>query len=322
MFSASKTAYLNDAKETIKNTKVKTKIEIHAVYDLPIIRNADKIAAIYCESNGKEYEILVDDEDYYRMLCCDKILIIGLYAYVIKYKKQFAMHRFVLNYEGPKDVDHIYNDSLDNRKNQLRLATRQENLYNKNYNYVNKSSQYLGVFKNKSAAECGVDSIWVANITYNYQRIIIGNFDDEHKAGKARDMATVKYFKEFGKLNFPENIIEYNRNQECTLYIKYMETLLPGTKYIMEKNIVMVSKKKPIKYKPREVTEEEAAIIIEAEYAAEQAILKVEMELEAKAEIKHVEKMNAMRDSLRVSEETKNELKAMSVEELLASFDI
>lgn len=40
------------------------------------------------------------------------------------------MHRVVLGYDGDQDVDHINRDSLDNRRANLRVCTRAENLLN------------------------------------------------------------------------------------------------------------------------------------------------------------------------------------------------
>ncbi len=41
------------------------------------------------------------------------------------------MHRVVLGYVGPLDIDHINHNSLDNRRDNLRIATRSENGLNR-----------------------------------------------------------------------------------------------------------------------------------------------------------------------------------------------
>lgn len=41
------------------------------------------------------------------------------------------MHRVVADYAGPLDIDHINHNSLDNRKNNLRIASRSENTLNR-----------------------------------------------------------------------------------------------------------------------------------------------------------------------------------------------
>ena len=45
--------------------------------------------------------------------------------------KDISLHRFILNYYGPKDIDHINRNRADNRKCNLRIVTRSENMCNK-----------------------------------------------------------------------------------------------------------------------------------------------------------------------------------------------
>ncbi|ATF36651.1 HNH endonuclease [Burkholderia thailandensis] len=45
--------------------------------------------------------------------------------------KRPLMHRCVLNYSGPLEVDHINGDRTDNRKANLRLATKTQNAHNR-----------------------------------------------------------------------------------------------------------------------------------------------------------------------------------------------
>jgi hypothetical protein len=45
--------------------------------------------------------------------------------------KMIRMHRVVLGYDGPLDVDHVNRNALDNRRENLRIATRRENLLNR-----------------------------------------------------------------------------------------------------------------------------------------------------------------------------------------------
>jgi hypothetical protein len=41
------------------------------------------------------------------------------------------MHRVVIGYEGPLDIDHINHNALDNRRCNLRITTRSENVLNR-----------------------------------------------------------------------------------------------------------------------------------------------------------------------------------------------
>jgi hypothetical protein len=126
-----------------KYTYPKNKIKLRAIYNLPIVRNADGIAVIKVISDLTEVETLVDDDDYYRLLCCDRAYIIRNYINVARHNKIYPLHRYVLNYEGDKHIDHINNNILDNRKSNLRQSTPQENSYNKNKKYGSSSIMEL-----------------------------------------------------------------------------------------------------------------------------------------------------------------------------------
>ena len=109
-------------------------------------------------------------------------------------RKCIYMHRLVCGYDGPLDVDHINGKSLDNRRANLRLATRSQNLSNQR-NRPNLCN-YRGVVKDKSK--------WGAQITVNCKRIWLGTFDTPEKAALAFDQAAIAARGNFARLNFPE----------------------------------------------------------------------------------------------------------------------
>jgi hypothetical protein len=45
-------------------------------------------------------------------------------------RKYYAMHRMVLNVRGSEQIDHINNDPLDNRRENLRICSQADNLKN------------------------------------------------------------------------------------------------------------------------------------------------------------------------------------------------
>jgi len=92
------------------------------------------------------------------------------------------------------DVDHINHDKLDNRKSNLRFATRSQNLGNKLH-----SPKSLNGFKGITWK--GRDKKWVAQITKDYKHIYIGAFFDKRSAAEAYDKKALELFGEFAATN-------------------------------------------------------------------------------------------------------------------------
>lgn len=106
-------------------------------------------------------------------------------------------------------VDHINRDKLDNRRCNLRLATRAQNEANKRKRRTQAggkpSSKYKGVSYRKGYKK----KPWRAVINYEKRYINIGNFKTEIEAAKAYNEAAKKYFGEFAFLNeITENTTE------------------------------------------------------------------------------------------------------------------
>lgn len=95
-------------------------------------------------------------------------------------------------------VDHINCDGLDNRRANLRLATRQQNKCNSRPNSRGGTSRYKGIFWAKDRKK------WRAAITFKGKTIRLGQFDNEVEAAKVRDAAAKKYHGQFAWLNFPD----------------------------------------------------------------------------------------------------------------------
>lgn len=118
------------------------------------------------------------------------------------------MHRLILNVCGDVVVDHINHKGWDNRKANLRPATRMQNGRNrvkgKGRNY---SSRYKGV------AWIEASKRWRASIMVNRRLIFLGSFDDEIDAAKAYDRAALKYHGEFASLNFPRKTYRLSRRR-------------------------------------------------------------------------------------------------------------
>jgi hypothetical protein len=102
------------------------------------------------------------------------------------------MHNFIT---GWRLVDHQNHDGLDNRKENLRLATSAQNMYNKRPQRGG-SSQFKGVYWDKQRSK------WRARLSINYKTKHLGSFDTELDAALAYDSAARQHFGEYACLNF------------------------------------------------------------------------------------------------------------------------
>ena len=116
-----------------------------------------------------------------------------------KFRRTFIvkMHREVLNDPPGMIVDHINHNGLDNRKTNLRIVTREQNLWNSRKNISCRTSKYKGVTFFKR------DNRWRAYITYKKKHIFIGSFLEEAAAARAYDEKAKELFGQYAFLNFP-----------------------------------------------------------------------------------------------------------------------
>jgi hypothetical protein len=112
-----------------------------------------------------------------------------------------CMHRIVLGVTDPNiEVDHIDRENtLDNRRENLRPATHPQNKWNTGLIKTN-SSGLIGVSWQTFRSGNGK---WKVQIRHNGQRIHLGLFADKIDAALAYDAAALKYHGEFAVLNFP-----------------------------------------------------------------------------------------------------------------------
>jgi len=113
--------------------------------------------------------------------------------------KKIYLHRFLL--EAPHDqwVDHRNGDPLDNRKANLRLATHQQNMFNRRKSHTFKgkptASTFKGVSWDKSRGR------YKAQIKKDRVNHYLGRFKDERSAAMAYYRAAQEMFGEFAHTN-------------------------------------------------------------------------------------------------------------------------
>jgi hypothetical protein len=105
------------------------------------------------------------------------------------------MHRLILEPEPGEMIDHKNGNGLDNRRLNLRLATRAQNGMNRAPNR-NATSRYKGVSWDNQKGE------WFACIRVEGKRIRLGFHACEIEAARAYDEAARHYFREFARPNF------------------------------------------------------------------------------------------------------------------------
>lgn len=99
-----------------------------------------------------------------------------------------TIHRLVMNCPDNMIVDHINHNRLDNRKENLRICTKQQNTFNSSKRVTNTSG-HTGVDFNGGK--------WRARIKVNGEDITLGLYQNIEDAIATRSKAIDKYFGEF-----------------------------------------------------------------------------------------------------------------------------
>lgn len=151
---------------------------------------------------SKEEMFLVDLQDFGRVreYCWHKHHS-GYFETTIN-KKHIRLHQFIMQIYGFNQIiDHIHgeNSKYDNRKNNLRVASKSENNRNHKVRKDNKSG-YSGVSWDKQRHK------WKAAIGYNNLYIVLGYFDKKEDAIDERIKAELKYHMEFS-CNYCQSLV-------------------------------------------------------------------------------------------------------------------
>jgi len=108
--------------------------------------------------------------------------------------KSIRLHRFLLNPVADIIIDHKDGSPSNNRKENLRICTSQQNSFNRKC-YEGMTSKYKGVYWKKDKKR------WCSNIKVSGKIKYLGSFASEEEAGRRYNEEAIKLFGEYAKLN-------------------------------------------------------------------------------------------------------------------------
>jgi len=157
-------------------------------------------------------KVLLDEDDYVKFFVKGNFFSIASHGYVRcmnyvgvyektgngRYSNRY-LHRMVMN--APKNlmVDHINGNRLDNRKENLRLCSVQNNS-------VNKKGRmgYKGIYFSKDTKK------WIAQITKRYHTKSLGSFKTPEEAALAYNKAAKRIHGKYAFLNIIKSNVKIN----------------------------------------------------------------------------------------------------------------
>ena len=153
---------------------------------------------LYDKNNKEKARALIDLEDVdliknYKWSITQK-------GYVYCSTQSIRLHRLILGCPEDFVVDHINHNKLDNRKDNLRICTTQQNNMNQGKHSGNTSG-ITGVYWHKSERK------WYASIGVHGRLVHLGRYATIEEAIVARQQAEIEYFGEFAPTNNPEEPI-------------------------------------------------------------------------------------------------------------------
>ena len=112
-------------------------------------------------------------------------------------KKNISLHRLLLEPDEDHVVDHINMNPLDNRRENIRIASRSQNQMNRRVS-SNNTTGYKGVSIDSRSGK------FIASISVNCKFIRLGTFQTAEEAAKAYAEASRKYHGEYGRTHLDD----------------------------------------------------------------------------------------------------------------------
>ena len=167
-----------------------------------IINVTENIAKLELQRRGKDSVwTIIDLEDLQRVLDFPYTWfatyhkdIQNFYVISTVYKEHRSelLHQFIMNANG-NVVDHINNDTLDNRKSNLRIIPDANNSTNRKGRNKNNKSGYRNVSWNKD------ENRWVVQLQVNGKNSVLAKFPENQleEAGKFAELLRQEYYGEY-----------------------------------------------------------------------------------------------------------------------------
>ena len=163
------------------------------------------------------YRVIIDDDDWDKVKMyrwhVDQVYLrrSGNYYFRTRPYKNgqritLVLHKYVkgVSPEGMY-IDHINRNTLDNRKENLRFVTPQQNKYNQKTRKDNTSG-YKGVGVQTHCKR------YIVRIVYGGKRHSLGTFDSPEDGARVYDKKALEVFGEYAVTNFPRE--DYIKEQQ------------------------------------------------------------------------------------------------------------
>lgn len=163
---------------------------------------------IYLNRKGKEHETIIDLDDLekvseieYRWHAAWDKFMQSHYARATIYtgmdengkskSKSLLLHRYIMDVSKDQVIDHINHNTLDNRKNNLRLTTISKNSRHREGVNKNNTTGYRNVCYSKT------ENKYIVQLQIDSKNTRLGVFDDVHEAGEFAKTMREKYYGKF-----------------------------------------------------------------------------------------------------------------------------
>lgn len=140
------------------------------------------------------FKVFLSDEDFELLSDCTYRISKSNgkpYLRLHKNGKYFYAHRLICGAKKNESVDHINGNSLDNRRENLRICSHQQNQCNQN---VKDRDLPRGVFRKKGRKKLR------AQISVNLKTVLIGHFVCPTEAHVAYLFARSRYYGDFARI--------------------------------------------------------------------------------------------------------------------------